>query len=707
MPENKMLAAALYYATKLNWPVVPLHEIDEDGNCTCGTRCGSRAKHPRTERGHLDATTDKATIRDWWRTWPNANVGIRVGPEAGLIVVDVDPRNGGDATYRELVEEKGSKWTQTLKAKTGGGGQHLYYKWTDTPIAKHPRGIDIKVNGFVVAAPSMHESGRAYKWAEPPREDSVIRPLPKWARSVKAGESRREKRNFEDFIPLGDRNNAATSYAGALRRAGANEAEIVAALVIFCRTKMQEPLNEREIRSIARSVCRYEPAAADSLKEWTEAEMADQFVSMHGRDFKYIDKTGWFVWDNGRWRANADSEALLRARDVSTHLFDVARATSAEDVKKKLYSRAMAASTARVMREILNLARTDRAIALKSVESFDADPWLFNVQNGTIDLRTGELRRHNRNDLITKMAPVSYDADATAPRFESFIHETFRDAETEAYIQRFFGYCLTGDVREQVFSIFWGGGGNGKSKLIEAIRDTMGNDFITTIPTSAILDTRFDDKFALATLKGRRLALASESTARKTLDEEVIKRITGGDTIRAEEKYKASFEFSPTHKVVLITNHKPRISASESIARRLQLVPFDFKPEQDDKQLGDKLKAEAAGILTWMVEGCLQWQEQGLNPPAKVRSATEAYREAEDYIGQFVHETYTLKTSKSLPITSVYNAYQLWAVTNGVRYLGKIRFNNELAERFPQLEKYRSNGGWRWRGIKKRSPSAK
>jgi putative DNA primase/helicase len=693
-----MLTAALYYATYLNWQVVPIHTIEPDGSCSCGKpRCSSKAKHPRTERGHLEATTDKTTIRDWWRQWPDANVGVRVGEDSGIIVVDIDPRNGGDDALARIIEEKGAAFTKTLTVSTGGGGQHYYYKYTGAPLAKAPRGIDLKATGFVVAPPSIHESGNVYKWQTPPRDGTKMRQLPKWTRDTSARVAERKTATRNGFVPVGERDNAAISYAGSLRRIGLGEAEIAAALSVWSRMYLEEPLEERDVRRISRSAARYEPVTEDEAKEWIESDMADFFVNMHGRDVRWHAKS-WRIWTGKVWRDNAENDVMRLARDVSRTLLEMAANASSDDIKKKLRQSGRAAGSERGLKAILGVARANAAISLTDANPFDADPWLFNVQNGTLDLRTGELRRHERMDLLTKIAPVGYYANASAPRFEQFLQETFRDNDVEDYIQRYFGYCLTGDVSEQVFSIFWGAGGNGKSKLIEAIRAVLGNAFVTTIPTSAILDTRFDDKFALGTLRGRRLALASESS-RKTLDEEVIKRITGGDTIRGEEKYKPAFEFSPTHKVILVTNNKPRITASHSIVRRIQLVPFLYQPEVDDKHLDKKLAAEAEGILTWMLNGCLAWQAEGLNPPKPVRAATEEYVASEDLIGTFLNEICDVSPKKRASMTALYEAYQMWAVDAGIRYLGKNNFNKALIERISTLRKSKSNGTWHWYGV--------
>jgi putative DNA primase/helicase len=502
-----------------------------------------------------------------------------------------------------------------------------------------------------------------------------------------------------------------TSYAGRLRRQGLSEREILAASFVRNKTVCEPPLDENEVRTIVRSITRYEPSdpiatVSDTPTEYADEDNAKRLISLHGEDVRFTEGLGWLVWEQQRWVRDAKSIVMLRkAFDVAKVIRKEAERASDEREHKKILIEVRKAGSVRNATDTVKAASSVAGIKLPD-SAFDNDPYLFNVQNGTIDLRTGILRAHERSDYITKLAPVTYNQRAEAPRFMQFLDETFGDPKLIAFMQRLLGYCLTGDVSEQIFVIFWGVGGNGKSTLIEDVmRPVMGWDYVTQLSTDAISGGKFANQTstANAALLGKRFATASESGARKTLDEENVKRITGGDAIRAKFLYRDEFDFMPTHKVILITNEKPRISASKALARRLLLVPFEHEvlPQDIDKKLDAKLHAEASGILNWLIQGCLAWQRIGLKPPEHVLAATEEYREEEDYLGQFVKEMCVIQPARSIKVDDIYRMYALWCADLGLHPLGKIRLNRQLTERFNNVSMYRSNGYRRIRGIGK------
>jgi putative DNA primase/helicase len=275
-----------------------------------------------------------------------------------------------------------------------------------------------------------------------------------------------------------------------------------------------------------------------------------------------------------------------------------------------------------------------------TTDQFDADPFAFNVANGTIDLRAGELRAHRREDLITKLAPVTYDPQASAPIWAAFLERiSGGDAEIVDYLWRLFGMCLTGDIRTQELFIFWGGGANGKNVLLDTVCSVLGDYAAPAPPELLTSKTGHDHPTEVADLCGRRFVVASETEENAHLRVALMKRLTGDARLKARFMRQDYFEFPRTHKLVLVTNSRPVIrETTNAVWRRIRLVPFTVTiPEQEqDLQLLEKLCAERAGILAWLVAGCLEWQARGLQPPAAVTDATSAYAKDQDPLSDYL-----------------------------------------------------------------------
>jgi putative DNA primase/helicase len=267
---------------------------------------------------------------------------------------------------------------------------------------------------------------------------------------------------------------------------------------------------------------------------------------------------------------------------------------------------------------MIDLAKTETGIPIKP-SRLDADPWLLNCTNGTLDLRTGTLHAHNRKHLCTKLVPVDYDPAATCPLWDKFLNRIMgNNAVTTEFLQRLIGYSLTGSIEEQVMFIAYGLDQNGKTTLFEIICTLFG-DYARTADASLLLLKRGDGpRYDVARLEGARLVLTSEITASGQLDEALVKLMTGGDKITARRLYCEEEEYYSTYKIVLRTNHMPRISGVDhAIWRRLKPIPFNetIPEKEQDKKLGQKLLAELPGILAWAVRGCLDWQKNGLGNP--------------------------------------------------------------------------------------------
>ena len=292
---------------------------------------------------------------------------------------------------------------------------------------------------------------------------------------------------------------------------------------------------------------------------------------------------------------------------------------------------------------------------------FDADPFLLNCQNGTLDLHTGKLQPHRPADLLTKMTNVSFDEGAQCLRWDRFLMEIFLgDVELIRFVQRGMGYSLTGDVSEQVFFLLYGTGANGKSTLTGLVEKMLGDYAMTAAPGLLVAKKNEAHPTELADLFRSRFVATSEVKTDARWDEERIKQLTGGDKIKARRMRENFWSFEPTHKIWLSTNHRPATADStHAFWRRVKMIPFNatFQGEQRDNTLLATLMAEAPGILAWIVRGCLDWQNNGLGSAAAVEVATNTYRRLSDEIQVFIDESCTRTTTGRVRAGILYSAY--------------------------------------------------
>jgi putative DNA primase/helicase len=333
-----------------------------------------------------------------------------------------------------------------------------------------------------------------------------------------------------------------------------------------------------------------------------------------------------------------------------------------------------------VLRGTLQLAKPLRLV---EADVFDADPLLLNVRNGTLDLRTGELRPHCREDMCTRLAPVDFDASAPAPLFEAFLARIFAgDQEVIGFLQRFLGYCLTGSVEEQVMGVFHGTGANGKSTLLGLLVALLG-DYAQQLSPTFLLATKYPaHQEEQERLRGHRLACAIETPAGERFNEALVKHLTGGDRISARGIRAHRVEFNPTHKLILAANDKPEVRGmDEAIWRRLLLVPFgvEIPAEERDPRLREKLIAEAPGILAWLVAGCLEWRSGGLRPPSTVMAASADYRLEMDTVGRFLEAECVRGPGFFVKKGQLRTAYEDWCRHEGAEPLGARAWAKQLA----------------------------
>ena len=405
----------------------------------------------------------------------------------------------------------------------------------------------------------------------------------------------------------------------------------------------------------------------------------------------------WLAWDGKRY-ATDDTDAVSRHAKRAVRLMLAEAATITDDDKRKLHlAHAVGSQSPAAISNMLAMAASEPGVPILPAD-MDRDGWLLNCLNGTVDLRTGTLKPHDQADTITKLCPVEFDPDAACPLWESTLDLFFAsDQKLIAYWQRVCGYALVGVIRDHVMPIAYGEGSNGKSTILGTMLDVLGPDYAMKAPPDMLMAKAHDSHpTERADLFGKRLVVAIETAEGRRLDETMVKELTGGDKIRARRMREDFWEFSPTHTLIMATNHRPKIRGTDNgIWRRLKLVPFSVKVtgDQDDKGMAAKLLGEAAGILAWAVRGCLAWQVNGsLREPDSVLAATAEYRSEQDVLGSFLAELTVQNPSIRTRCGEVYQAYKQWAEDAGERPLTLTEFGNRMKDR--GISQKISNGKW-------------
>ena len=430
------------------------------------------------------------------------------------------------------------------------------------------------------------------------------------------------------------------------------------------------------------------------------------FLGIYGEDVRYCppwDK--WLLWSGSHWAVDESLKIQKLTFDVPRMIYRETAKESDKEQRKWL---------GELARKLENT--TKRANMLTSVKprvvvhhkELDKGHFLLNVGNGTIDLKTGDIRPHKRADLLTHDNEIEYHRDATAPTWERFLVDIFEgDVELVEFVQRAIGYSLTGNVKEQVLFICHGGGENGKSKFFEVLLKILGTLSIQAAPDLLMADIKQRHPTEQADLFGKRVVSCQETGEGRRFNETLVKQLTGGDAIRARRMHEDFWQFDPTHKLWLSTNHKPEIRGTDhAIWRRIRLIPFNVKFTIDgaggtrvrDSDMSDKLMAELPGILTWAVNGCLAWQRNGLKPPKAVTQATNSYQVEMDVLAAWMTDCCVVNRVSDARAADLYDSYSQWCEQSGERPEPQRKFGTRLSER--GFESRKSTGGRnRWLGI--------
>ena len=690
-------------------------------------------KHPHITKGFQAASTDETQIRAWWKRWPLALIGMPTGVRSGLVVIDIDVDSDkpGLASFAELQRLYG-ELPPTLTARSGGGGKHLYFRHPGTRLPNKNAlrtAIDVRGDGgYIILPPSQSAKGK-YAWVQeigpadlPDAYLELLMERPKATQddqrqpfSTKDGAGdywlNRALRNAQE----GARNARGFWLACQLRDAGISETEAESFMATYAASVPGKGYSEREalvsLRSAYGGQTPRGPAksAQNSTTNTvipgpllTEMGNAQRLYARHGQNIRYsYTWKGWVLWDGKHWRRD-DGDGIMRmAKDTAVSLFAVAQEAPETAQQAEIAKWAIKSQSARSLQAMVDLTRD---MCKAEPKDFDQNIYLWNCPNGTTDLHTGITYAHRREDMIMKMSPVSRQQGATCPKWLANLHR-FMDGNEEmvAYLQRWVGYVLTGDVSERSIEIAFGTGNNFKSTFISAIQSIWG-DYAHTISTELLMVMKYDRSGPeAAQLPGVRLAIASEGEKGQTLSVARLKGMTGGpkEPMTAEAKYEKPFQFVPNHKIFFMTNDCPNIrDATNSIWNRVHLQRWNVTiPKAEINPHYDvTLEAEYSGILEWAIQGCLLWQHHGLYPPQAITEATNAYRQDMNLVAQFLAESCAESKTSEVPSGVLYTAFKAWCDSRGERAARSNDFAKDM-EANGYTKAVRKDGRF-WRGLR-------
>lgn len=613
------------------------------------------------------ATNDPQKLAELFKV-KHTGIGLATGKSSMITVIDIDTKNGVNGF--QTLENLGIELPSTVTVNTPTGGKHFYFQY-DGRLCNvisaffTSSGVDIKNDGGYVVMPySLHPDGGEYEFESDQGLGEInIAKLPEEVVEEILDGKQKDKKKFKlpATILNGQRNQTLFKYASQLRFKGLEKEEILAELKTVNLERCNPPCTNEELLPIAESACRYEKGKeplADDEVVYSDIYNAEVFTELMGDKIRWCrDYGGWFIYNGKIWENDKNDKikkyGIETSKEIANRLRTLSRKANFKSNLNKIHSDA----------GINAMINCSKAFLGCLAENFDNRQYLFNCDNGTLDLNTNTFVDFKAEDLLTRKSNVIYDPNAKAPRWEQFLKEIFLDDnELIKYMQRVIGYSMTASTQEHCMFILYGHGRNGKNIFMEAIAGVLG-DYALNCPSSMFVQKSTNGvPNDVARLKGARFVTASETNQNVNMDEELIKQLTGNKIITARFLNKEFFDFEATFKIFLATNHKPNIRGTDTgIWSRINMIPFRMTvtPETEDKQLDKKLLAEQSGIFNWMIEGYNQWREIGLKPPEVVREATQSYRDEEDDIGQFIKNECVIEKSGFIPVGEFRERFKL------------------------------------------------
>ncbi len=692
---------------------------------------------------------------DWY---PRANVGIVTGAGSGIFVLDIDPGHEGDITLATYERQHG-EMPATRIHQTGGGGLHYFFRHPGFDVRNSAgkvvgNGLDIRgENGFVVAPPSISTKGAYFI---NPAHEVITGNSPEWLLDILRVHDKRQmgevipgteptagtghgRRYAEAALqaeaemvrdaPAGERNNALNEAAFSLGTlGGAGLLEEQAAWTALNEAALAAGLSAGEIAATFRSGWQKGLESPRQIAwkviadEWpqrdrTEFGLADRMADHWGDELRWCpERNVWMLYAGGCWTPGFKESGTWYAQQMIRRLAET-EALQYDDEQQFDDEDKILVSPRELFLEWAAKQRTRKAVNAASdlcrglplmrvrEHTFDLDPLMLNHLAGIVDLRTGEITPHDPEQRMTMQCPVSLAAQARAPRWQAFLERVQPDPLMRAYLHRVMGYTISGLVTEQAIFFHHGSGANGKS-VFHAICSAVLGNYSQVVPVETLLATKMEGRIPndVARMKGRRYLMASETKAGKALDEQMVKQLTGGDTMSARYMRAEWFEFKPTGKIHITTNHLLQLSDDDATWRRLHLIKWEEvipEAERDPNLAETIIREEGPGVLAWLVQGAIHWNNLGLRPPDKALHDKALYRKDEDLLGQFIFDC--LDEYPDDPqarcvgrsSAEIYAQWKYWATARGHNVMSQKSLTGRLKDRGFMYQE----SGHSWRGF--------
>ncbi len=627
-------------------------------------------------------------------------LGLRIPDE--YILIDVDNQLLGEY-LAELIDKLG------LKAhiiKTPNGWQFFF---SDNKKIK-TQGVKILTKGIItvdyrlpgrgyIVLPGEETEGR--EW----RNYSLngISQIPVWLEPLKQAGA---EDNIQIPIPVGERNDTLFRHCCRLRNYIKDEEEIRQVMHFINRYLTEEELTEDEIENIIKKREGYDYSTKKERTDeihFTEFYNANKFAETYKGKILYCGPwDSWLIYKNGRWQRDKQNEIISLAKNVIMSYYGEARTIENDNDRKSLVRWALRNETKNALHNMIELAKPDLAVL---PEDMDTDNYLLNLMNGTYDLIADTLLEHDPEQKLTMIANTEYDPYADCPRWLEFLKTIFNEnQELIEFVQKAVGYSVSGDTGEDCFFILYGTGANGKTTFLNTIYKILGDYAIHTRAETFLnknIDTIPND---IARLDKKRLVIATEFPEGRRVNENLLKSLTGRDTISARFLRQEYFDFSPVLKIWIATNNKPVVHENTvAFWRRVKLIPFEVQIPEGERipHYEDILLEERSGILNWALEGFRKWKRGGLGTTEKVREAVKEYKEDSDVLADFIEEKCIEDAEYSVVFKELYSAYSEWATENKEQQISKQAFGRRLEERGYKAYKLAGKRVWKGVGLKK------
>ncbi len=675
-----------------------------------------RYKAPLVSSGFKSASSDSKQIESWWRDNPDAMIGMATGQASGIMAIDIDIKNGIDG-YDSLVklqEELGSL-PETFTVETISGGMHLCFKAPkniEIPCSVDVNlGIDVRSNGgYIILANSINTEGKRYEIIK----NIEFAELPEaYIKYFTRNKSKSKILDSNCLIPKGVRNTNMTKVIGMLRSIGLEGNSLVSASEYFNSNLCNPPLDATELQTILDSIGQRDRGYAH-----TAIGNGERFADRYAHNVKCINGRGnakvWMLWDGSRWIEDKLGAVNEMCKQIAVDLHEEAKNLPNNNEYKILKGSlfAHAKQTQNNPLKILPMASSDPKITIKE-EDFDTNDYLLPCVNGLVDLKTGEFTDHDPSKFYTKQVKAKFDPNAQSNIWNEFISFfTDGDKEVEQFLARLYGGVgLIGANPEQKMIMLLGKGQNGKSSFNEVMQHLM-SDYSDVIRKEVIMSrSNRDYRQDIADLKGARFITVTEPEKGSKLNGNLIKDMTGGDTIKGRQNYQDSETFKVKGLISLASNWEPELEqGDEALERRIIIYRHNgvVSSDKKDPYLVKKINDRSDAVLAWLYKGrmdyieCIKQKDQGLitdalKTPDKIKDMTKDFMCRKDIFKSFLIDECELGEKFQIQAESLYNIYSSYCYKNTEKPMGSRTFYEVVANQFG---KGSSNGRKHYKGIK-------